>query len=155
LSADGTDAFGSSAVDSLGRARAALESADDATLRALAEQIGEALTVVTDAAHELGDYLEQLPVDASALESKLARQAQLRTLTRKYAADIDGVLRWARESRERLAQIDVSEEAVTALERRADELARELGGAATDLGKLRRKAAKRLAKEVTAELSGL
>ena len=49
------------------------------------------------------DYLDALPTDASALDTKLARQAQLRTLTRKYAADIDGVLRWAQESRERLA----------------------------------------------------
>lgn len=155
LSADDPDAFGTTATDGLGRARAALESADDATLRALAAQIGEALTVVADAAHELGGFLDELPVDASALESKLARQAQLRTLTRKYAADIDGVLRWARESRERLAQLDVSEEGLAALERRVDELARELGGAAVDLGKTRRKAAKRLAKEVTAELSAL
>ena len=90
---------GHSAADSLGRARAALESTDDAKLRALAEQVGEALTVVADAGRELGNYLDELPVDASALESKLARQAELRTLTRKYAADIDGVLQWAPESR--------------------------------------------------------
>jgi DNA repair protein RecN (Recombination protein N) len=154
---DADDAAGlrQSATDSLGTARAALESADDATLRALAGQIGEALTVVADAAYELGGFLDELPVDASALESKLARQAQLRTLTRKYAADIDGVLRWAYESRERLAQLDVSEEGLAALERRVDELARELSEAAVDLSKVRRKAAKRLAKEVTAELSGL
>ena len=156
LSGDDPEAFGASAAaDNLGRARAALESTDDATLQALAEQIGEALTVVVDAGRELGDYLEALPVDASALESKLARQAELRTLTRKYAADIDGVLRWARESRERLAQLDVSEEGLAALERRADELARELAQVAVDLSKVRRKAAKRLAKEVTAELAGL
>jgi DNA repair protein RecN (Recombination protein N) len=155
LSADDTDPFGQSAADSLGRARAALESADDAALRALAEQISEALTVVVDAGRELGAYLEELPVDASALESKLARQAQLRTLTRKYAADIDGVLRWAHESRERLAQLDVSEEGLAGLQSRVDELARELSEAAVDLSKVRRKAAKRLAKEVTAELSAL
>jgi DNA repair protein RecN (Recombination protein N) len=155
LSADDGDGLGQGAIDSLGRARAALESTDDATLRALAGQIAEALTVVDDAAHELGGFLDELPVDASALESKLARQAQLRTLTRKYAADTDGVLQWARESRERLAQLDVSEEAITALARRVDELARELADAAVDLGKARRKAAKRLAKAVTAELSGL
>ena len=147
--------IGSSAADSLGRARAALESADDAALRTLAEQISEALTVVVDAGRELGGYLEELPVDASALESKLARQAQLRTLTRKYAADIDGVLRWAQESRERLAQLDVSEEGMAALASRVDEVARELSEAAVDLSKIRRKAAKRLAKEVTAELSAL
>ena len=152
---DDADGPGLSAIDSLGRARAALESTDDATLQALAEQIGEALTVVVDVGRELGDYLEELPVDASALESKLARQAQLRTLTRKYAADIDGVLRWAAESRERFAQLDVSEEGLAALQRRVDQLAHELAQAAIDLSKVRHKAAKRLAKEVTAELSAL
>ncbi|MEZ0352409.1 DNA repair protein RecN [Mycobacterium sp. pR1184] len=146
---------GASAADTLGRARAALESTDDAKLHALAEQVREAQTVVADAAQELGGYLEELPVDASALESKLARQAELRTLTRKYAADVDGVLAWAAESRDRLAQLDVSEEGLAALERRADELAGELAEAAIDLSKARRKAAKKLAKEVTAELSGL
>ena len=51
-----------------GGPRAALESTDDATLRALAGQVGEALTVVVDAARELGGFLDELPVDASALE---------------------------------------------------------------------------------------
>jgi DNA repair protein RecN (Recombination protein N) len=155
LSGDLDDISGSGAADGLGRARAALESTDDAKLQALAEQIGEALTVVVDAGRELGDYLDDLPADASALDAKLARQAQLRTLTRKYAADIDGVLRWARDSRDRLAQLDVSEEGLAGLASRVDELARELAQAAVDLSKMRRKAAKRLAKEVTAELSGL
>lgn len=156
LSADDADGSGGySATDSIGRARAALESTDDAKLVALAGQLSEVLTVVLDAAGELGGFLDELPVDASALESKLARQAELRTLTRKYAADVDGVLEWARESRQRVAQLDVSEEGLTALAARVDELARELATAATDLSAIRRKAAKRLAKEVTAELSGL
>jgi DNA repair protein RecN (Recombination protein N) len=155
LSSDEADGSGFSATDSLGRARAALESTGDAKLVGLAGQIGEVLTVVVDAAGELGGFLEELPVDASALEAKLARQAELRTLTRKYAADIDGVLAWAGESRQRLAQLDVSEEGLAALAGRVDELARELAGAAVDLSAVRRKAAKRLAKEVTAELAGL
>lgn len=155
LSSDEADGSGFSATDSLGKARAALESTDDAKLVALAGQIGEVLTVVIDAAGELGGFLDELPVDASALESKLARQAELRTLTRKYAADIDGVLTWAAESRERLAQLDVSEEGLASLAARVEELARELASAAVDLSNIRRKAAKRLAKEVTAELSGL
>ena len=144
-----------SAADGVARAKTALESTDDATLRGLADQLTEALTVVDDAARELGDYLNELPSDASTLDTKLARQAELRTLTRKYAADIDGVLEWARESRDRLARLDVSEEALAGLQRRVDELAIELGSAATELSKSRSQAAKRLAKEVTAELSGL
>jgi len=144
-----------SAIDCLGRARSALESTADATLRGLAEQLGEALTVVGDAAHELGEYLDELPLDASALDAKLSRQAELRTLTRKYAADIDGVLAWAHTSRERLAQLDVSEEALVGLQARVADLAAQLADAAVDLSKARSQAGRRLAKAVTAELSGL
>jgi DNA repair protein RecN (Recombination protein N) len=144
-----------SAADNLARAKTALESTDDSTLRALATQLEEAVSVVGDAAHELGSYLDELPSDASTLDTKLARQGELRTLTRKYAADIDGVLLWAREARDRLAQLDVSEEALAGLRRHVDELAVELASAAAELSKARTKAAKRLAKEVTGELSGL
>ena len=62
---------------------------------------------------------------------------------------------WAHESRERLAQLDVSEEALAELERRVDELEAKVVSAATELTKARTKAAKGLAKAVTAELSGL
>jgi DNA repair protein RecN (Recombination protein N) len=144
-----------SGADCLGRAKSVLESTDDTALRGLADQLSEALTVVNDAARELGDYLDALPADASALDAKLARQAELRTLTRKYAADIDGVLQWARESRDRLAHLDVSEEALAGLQRRVDELAAQLADAAVELSKARSQAAKRLAKEITGELSGL
>jgi DNA repair protein RecN (Recombination protein N) len=123
-----------SAADGLAQAKTALESTDDATLRGLADQLGEALTVVGDAARELGAYLNELPADASTLDSKLARQAELRTLTRKYASDIDGVLQWARESRDRLAHLDVSEEALAGLQRRVDDLVIELASAATEQG---------------------
>ncbi len=144
-----------SAADALAQAKTALESTDDATLRGLADQLSEALTVVGDAARELAAYLNELPADASTLDAKLTRQAELRTLTRKYAADIDGVLQWARESRDRLAHLDVSEEALADLQRRVDDLAAQLAQAATELSKTRSQAAKRLAKDVTRELSGL
>ena len=144
-----------SAADGVAQAKSVLDSTDDAVLRALAGRLGEALAVIGDVSGELGDYLSELPSDASTLEAKLARQSELRTLTRKYAADIDGVLAWAHESRERLAQLDVSEETLAGLEREVDELGAQLVAAAADLTKARTKAARRLAKAVTAELSGL
>ncbi|CAA0121081.1 DNA repair protein RecN [Mycolicibacterium vanbaalenii] len=148
-------ADGFSAASAVGQARTALEGTDDAALAALSEQLGAALTVLVDVSAELSHFLSELPTDASSLETKLARQAELRTLTRKYAADIDGVLAWARESRERLAQLDVSEETLAELERRVDGLQAEVADAAQDLTKVRAKAAKGLSKAVTAELSGL
>ncbi len=144
-----------SATALLGRAIALLKSTDDAALQAWGDQLTAAQAVVGDTARELGGFLAELPIDASALETKLARQGELRSLTRKYAADIDGVLAWAAESRERLAQLDVSEEALTGLARRVDELAQQVAITAIELSKKRTKAAKDLAKAVTAELSGL
>jgi DNA repair protein RecN (Recombination protein N) len=143
------------AIDRVAQARTALEGGRDSALVALADQLSTALTLIADVASELVSYLEELPNDASALETKLARQAQLRTLTRKYAADIDGVLSWADQARGRLTQLDVSEEALTALACTVDELAAKLAGAAADLTKTRTRAAKELSKAVTAELSGL
>ncbi|MCB1287316.1 MAG: DNA repair protein RecN [Mycobacterium sp.] len=144
-----------SATEALARAAALLDSAGDADLAALGRQIAEALTVVGDVAGELGEFLADLPADASALEARLERQAELRNLTRKYAADVDGVLAWAEEARSRLAGLDVSEEALAGLSRRVCELAERVAQAAVELSDLRKTAATGLAAAVTEELAGL
>ncbi|MBX5488737.1 MAG: DNA repair protein RecN, partial [Mycolicibacterium hassiacum] len=144
-----------SASQSVAQAKTALQATGDTALTALAQQLDEALAVITSVSGELGSFLSGLPTDASALEAKLARQAELRTLTRKYAADINGVLEWARQARDRLAQLDVSEEALTELQRRVESLQAEVIAAAEELTKARTRAAKGLSKAVTAELSGL
>jgi DNA repair protein RecN (Recombination protein N) len=150
-----SEAGATSAVDGVAHAKTALEATDDVALRALGGRLGDALAVIGDVSTELGGYLAELPSDASTLENKLARQGELRNLTRKYAADIDGVLEWARDARDRLAQLDVSEETLAALAQRVDELRTTLAAAAAELTKVRTKAAKALAKAVTAELAGL
>lgn len=144
-----------SATAQIARAAAMLEATDDEALTALARQLNEALGVAGEAARELGHYLAGLPADASTLETKLARQGELRGLTRKYAADVDGVLSWATQSRQRLAHLDVSEEALAGLTRRVDELAGKVAAAAVKLSKARTAAAGGLAAAVTEELSGL
>ena len=149
----GTDP--ASAAHEVAQAKSALEATDDTALRALGQRLAEALAVIGDVSTELGRFLADLPSDASTLETKLARQGELRALTRKYAADIDGVLAWARESRHRLEQLDVSEETLAGLEHRVSELEAELVAVATELSKARTKAARGLAKAVTAELAGL
>jgi DNA repair protein RecN (Recombination protein N) len=144
-----------SAADALARAAAMLESTDDDALVGLGRQLTGVLRVVGDVAGELSEFLAGLPADAGALETRLARQSELRGLTRKYAADVDGVLAWAAESRARLAHLDVSEEALTGLSRRVGDLAGQVADAAVELSGLRTAAAAGLAAAVTAELSGL
>ena len=143
------------AIDALARAVTLLESTGDAVLAALGRQLADSLGVAADVAAELGGFLAALPSDAGGLEAKFARQAQLRGLTRKYAANIDEVLAWAAESRHRLAELDVSEDALSGLARQVEESAARVSGAAGELSAARHAAAGRLADAVTAELAGL
>lgn len=146
---------GSGALDLLGAARARLESSEDRALADLAPRLGDAISVVVDLTTELSSYLSDLPSDPGALDSLLNRQAELKTLTRKYASDIDGVLAWAQDARERLNSLDVSEEALAALAAEVESAAEQVREVARRLTAARTKAAKKLAAAVSAELGGL
>ncbi|TLF73320.1 DNA repair protein RecN [Nocardia cyriacigeorgica] len=143
------------ALDALGTARSRLESAEDPALAALAPRLGEAIAVVVDLTTELSGYLSDLPSDPGALDSMLTRQAELKTLTRKYAPDIDGVIAWAEESRTRLESLDVSEETLASLAKEVEVAADKVRAAASKLTAARTKAAGKLAEAVSAELGGL
>ncbi|WP_040786901.1 DNA repair protein RecN [Nocardia pneumoniae] len=146
---------GSGALESLGAARARIEAADDPALAALAPRLADAIAVVVDVTTELSGYLSDLPSDPGALDSLLTRQAELKTLTRKYAPDIDGVLAWAEEARARLGSLDVSEEALAKLAAEVETAAERVRETAKKLSAARSKAAGKLAAAVSAELGGL
>lgn len=139
----------------IGDARHRLAGAGDAELTALDARLTEALALLGDVGAELTAYLDRLDADPERLSAVLSRQAELKALTRKYAADVDGVLAWADEARERLDGLDVSDEALAALSARRDELAAELAGHAVAVTAARTEAATRLAAGTTAELAGL
>lgn len=152
--ADGSpDAPG--ALGLIADAQRRLSGAEDPVLRDLDSRLAEAAVLVGDVAAELGSYLDRLDADPARLEQVLARQAELKQLTRKYAADIDGVLEWAEQARTRLSEMDTSEEALTALAQRRDELAAEMVEHARELSRARREAAEQLSAAVTEELVGL
>lgn len=144
-----------SALGLVGEARNRLGGAEDPVLRDLESRLSEAAAVLADAGAELGSYLDRLEADPARLEKVLARQSELKQLTKKYAADVDGVLAWAADARERLSGMDTSEEALARLAQRRDELAAELAGHAKEVSAAREAAAGRLAEAVTAELTGL
>ncbi|KAA5827178.1 DNA repair protein RecN [Saccharopolyspora hirsuta] len=153
-SADG-DPDAPGAIGLIGEARRRLSAAEDPALRELEPRVAEAVAVLADVGGELGGYLDRLDADPARLEQVLARQAELKQLTKKYAADIDGVLAWAEEARTRLAGMDTSEEALAALAARRDELAAELAELAVALTEARREAAVGLSEAVSEELDGL
>jgi DNA repair protein RecN (Recombination protein N) len=143
------------ALGLVGEAARRLASSEDPRLRELEPRLAEVSVLLADLGVELTSYLDSLDADPAALERALARQAELKQLTRKYAADVDGVLEWARQAAERLAGLDTSEEALAELAARRDELAGQLAKYAETLTSQRITAADSLAKAVTEELAGL
>jgi DNA repair protein RecN (Recombination protein N) len=143
------------ALGLVSEARRTLGSSEDSVLRELEPRLAEAAALLADVGSELGAYLDALDADPDMLEKSLARQTELKLLTRKYAADIDGVLAWAEDARHKLSSMDTSDEALAALASRRDELAEELAKHAATLSNARELAAEELAGEITAELSGL
>lgn len=141
--------------EGLGKVRSVLESTSDSALRGLLDRVEEALTLVSDIGGELGSILSDLPADASELEKLMSRQAELKTLLRKYAPDIDGVIAYAETARARLAQIDDPSASLDELAAKVDQARDETAAAAAAVTAVRVKAAASLSKTVTKELSGL
>ncbi|GAA4555270.1 DNA repair protein RecN [Pseudonocardia xishanensis] len=155
LLAGSDDGENPGSVGLVGEARNRLQSSGDAALSALDPRLEEALAILADVAGELTGYLDRLDADPERLGAVLSRQAELKALTRKYAADVDGVLEWASEASVRLAGLDTSDEALAALAARRDALAVDLAEHAAAVSAARAEAAERLAEDTTAELGGL
>lgn len=151
----GGDIEAPAALALIGDARSRLSAADDSELTALDARLAEALALIGDVGNELTGYLDRLDADPERLAAVLSRQSELKALTRKYAADVDGVLAWADEARERLAGLDVSDEALAGLAAHRDALATDLAEYAAAVTAARTEAAARLAAATTAELAGL
>lgn len=141
----------------LGAVRGALAgvSARDPELAGYARRAEELAALTADLAGDLASYAESLDADPARLAAVHDRRAALATLTRKYADTIDGVLAWAAQSRERLGELDTSEDTIAALTAERDSLGAELAGVAGELSSVRAAAAIRFGEAVSEELTGL
>jgi len=154
-STEGTDAR--DVLGLLGAARHELEAVrgHDAELDGLAARIAEASYLLADVSADMSAYVDHLDADPARLAVVQERQSRLGALTRRYAADLEGVLAWAEQARERLASLDDDDTRVQELTARRDQALAELTDAAAKLSKARTKAGRRLEKAVSAELHGL
>ncbi|MPY80977.1 MAG: DNA repair protein RecN [Actinophytocola sp.] len=153
--ADDGDPDQPGALGLVSEARQRIAAAEDPALTELDSRLEQAAVLLADVGSELGGYLDGLDADPATLDKALARQAELKQLTRKYAADVDGVLTWAEQARQQLSGMDTSEEALAELARRRDALAAELAGHAAAVSRARGEAATELATSITGELAGL
>lgn len=139
----------------VGQAADGLAGASDSALKDLGSRLREVSAVLGDVSVELGGYLEALPSDPGELDRLLQRQQELKSLTRKYAPDVAGVIAWRAKAGKRLGKIDTSDGAVEKLKKRVAELEGEMAARAGTLSAAREAAAEALGAAVTRELHGL
>ncbi|MCW2497137.1 DNA repair protein RecN [Jatrophihabitans sp.] len=160
----GGDDPGAEATDvvsllSVVRRTLAQQEGDDAALDALTSRLVDLSTVAADLGAEFGAYTDQLDADPTRLAQIEERRAVLAALVRRYGdgpePSIDAVIAWRAEAATRLAELDVSDEAIAELERRREVAAATLARLATDLTARRSAGAAELAAAVTEELAGL
>jgi DNA repair protein RecN (Recombination protein N) len=131
----------------------------DPELDALAGRLTELAALTADLGADFGSYAQLLDADPARLEQAETRRAALGALIRKYCDEpepsVEGVLRWAEAAHVRLAQIDVSDEAIAQLRSASEAAGAEVAALAAAMSEQRKKAAGELAAAVTAELRAL
>ncbi len=121
----------------------------------LADRVAEITYLLSDIAADVASYAGALEADPTRLAAVSERRAALTALTRKYAETVTEVLAWAETSAARLAELDDTDDRISRLGDRRDDLRSRLGPAAAALSRARTEAAERLSSEITGELAVL
>jgi len=127
----------------------------DSEAASLADRLAEVSYLLSDVAADVSSYAAGLDTDPARLAVVSERRAALTGLTRKYGETIDEVLDWGQQASLRLLDLDNTDEHIETLRRCRDELRGELANLGATLSGERTKAAARLAKVVTSELTSL
>ncbi|AEX74362.1 DNA repair protein [Corynebacterium diphtheriae HC01] len=150
---DSSDA--DAASDLIGQALSSVRVSSDPTLQGVSQQLEAVTSILMEVSAQLGGFLDELPADPQMLDKLLQRQQALKQLTRKYASDIDGVIKWKLKAEQKLESIDVSPEALDQLKKETALAERKMNDAGMALRAARIEAAQELSNAVTKELHGL
>ncbi|ALE91737.1 DNA repair protein RecN [Arthrobacter alpinus] len=150
---DGQDAV--TLVDTAKRLLEGVADADD-ELAETAKRVSEVGYLLADIARDLVGYATSLDSEGPGRLSEVEdRRGELAVLVRKYAPNIDGVLLWAEQARVRLNELTDDSGRIEKLETELAGSLVELAARAAEVTKLRRAAAEKLSRQVSAELKAL
>jgi DNA repair protein RecN (Recombination protein N) len=127
----------------------------DAAAGELADRVAEITYLLSDLAADVASYAGGLETDPARLATVSERRAALTALTRKYGETASEVLAWAETSAARLSELDDTDDRITRLRERRDDLRARLGPAAEALSRARTDAAAALSRQLTGELDSL
>lgn len=127
----------------------------DPELEPLSAEVRGALVTVEEAARSLSDYANDVGLDEARLEEVEGRLALLHDLKRKYGDSVEEVLAYRASVAAEVASIENADATIDELTRRLEDLAGQLASTASTLTELRRVAAARLVRRVSARLGKL
>ena len=117
--------------------------------------INEAVFSLTDAAETLRDFRDNLDFSPEEYDNLETRISLLSKLQRKYAKDEEGLLLYLEQCREKLDQIEYSDDRLIKLEKALKEQIAVCRGEAAALGAKRREKAAELQNRIVSELQAL
>lgn len=130
-------------------------SSTDSRAREALAAAEEAMALLEEAAYFLRDYRDKIEFSPEKLDSIQQRLELIRGLKRKYGGSIEDILNLRdRAGRER-EELEHSEEKILELERKQQDLKKELTVSCRSLSKKRKAAAGKIAAQVEAELARL
>ncbi len=129
--------------------------ATDPRLDDVAKLVDEAHTLVEEAGWRLREYAEKVVFDPERLEEVDERLVEIGKLERKYGDSVEAVLAFHEAAIRELADLDLGEEGLAALEKETEAAERTAREAAGALSQSRRAAARRLDAQIAGELAAL
>ncbi len=127
----------------------------DAKLQPVVDLLKPAYIAVTEAAHELRHYLGHLEADPKRLETVETRLAQIERLKRKYGNSIQEILAFLDQVRNQIEAVENASARREQLQFQIREKESTYRAAAVRLREARQKSARKLEKQVEAELASL
>ncbi|MAQ14013.1 MAG: DNA repair protein RecN [Sandaracinus sp.] len=146
-----------SITETLGRVAARVRQAADVdpALAGPASQLEEALTILEDAAGELGSYAREVDMNPQRLAEVEGRLDRLRRLCRKYGPRVEDVLAHRASAADELENLDQHEERILAAEKARDLALDDARTRARALSVKRKKKSKALGEAISKELGDL
>lgn len=127
----------------------------DTELAQLRDRLQELTYLASDLASDLAGYAAGIDVDPARLDAVHTRRAELTGLLRRYGPGTKEALAFAEEAAAELADIDVSDEALTRLHQEVQGLREQVAEHGAELTRVRRVVAGRVGAAVTEELAHL
>jgi DNA repair protein RecN (Recombination protein N) len=127
----------------------------DSNLNTLYETLENAQTIIQEIIFSLNQYKDKIEADPNRLEEVESRLAEWSKMKKKYGVNSEAILLKKEEIQKKLTQFENKQEIINELENKIKKRFEELNALSLELSNLRKKAAKKLTKEIEKELHEL